>query len=136
MVGQRQRQVGIAAMTVLLVMVMTSLVSRMAQARPQHTIIVGDEDGWDMINPMYTWTEGKTFYAGDILVFNYDYQRSNVYVVNQTAYETCIPNEGATLYESGHDKIQLVFGDNYFIGAYYPEDCAAGLKMAVNALAP
>lgn len=57
-------------------------------------------------------------------------------VVDQTGYETCIPNDGATEYSSGEDKIQVAYGGNYFIGTYSPVDCSAGMKMEINALAP
>lgn len=71
-----------------------------------------------------------------IAEFKYDYQITNLMVVNRTGYETCKANDGAKEYESGDDKIKLSFGDNYFIGTYTPEDCSAGLKMAIKALAP
>lgn len=67
-------------------------------------------------------------------MFRYNDDYANVWVVNRTGYETCIPNDGAILYDSGEDKIQLVYGGNYFIGIYNPVDCSAGMKMAINAL--
>ncbi|XP_021901484.1 basic blue protein-like [Carica papaya] len=100
------------------------------------TWIVGDEYGWDTIINVEQWPEGKHFYAGDILVFNYDYQDSNVVkLLNKTGYDTCTKPEGAEEYESGNDKIPLDFGLNHFISGY-PVQCQAGLKMFINATAP
>lgn len=69
-------------------------------------------------------------------VFKYDGQITNMYVVNRAGYETCTPNDGAKEYSSGNDRIQLPYGYSYYIGTYTPEDCSAGLKMAIKALAP
>ncbi|EOA37394.1 hypothetical protein CARUB_v10011266mg [Capsella rubella] len=112
------------------------IANAVTHARRPTTYFVGGQDGWDPVILMDTWARGKTFYAGDILVFKYDDQRSNVVVVNRIGYETCTANEGAVEYSSGNDRIQLHYGYNYFIGTYTPEDCSTGLKMAIKALAP
>ncbi|KAL1224074.1 Early nodulin-like protein 22 [Cardamine amara subsp. amara] len=133
-------QVSYVAATVPIAIIMTVLwlfiATDVTVARSPTTYIVGDEFGWDPIFLMDTWAEGKTFYAGDILEFKYDYQISNVMVVNETGYDTCKANDEAEEYSSGDDKIQLPFGYSYYIGTFIPEDCSAGLKMAINALAP
>ncbi|GAV67387.1 Cu_bind_like domain-containing protein [Cephalotus follicularis] len=99
------------------------------------TWTVGDGFGWTLAINEEVWPRGKTFYAGDILVFNYDYQEGNVVVVNKKGYDTCTVNEKARVYESGHDRIQLAFGQNYFISSYQEGECAGGLKMAIYAKA-
>ncbi|KAG7646686.1 Phytocyanin domain [Arabidopsis thaliana x Arabidopsis arenosa] len=138
--AQSSGHVSYVAVTVPIAIVMTVLCLFLAKAvtyaRRPTTYIVGDDDGWDPVVPMDTWARGKTFYAGDILEFKYDYQRFNLIVVNRTGYETCEANVGAVEYSSGDDKIQLHYGYNYFIGTYTPEDCTTGLKMAIKALAP
>ncbi|GAV67388.1 Cu_bind_like domain-containing protein [Cephalotus follicularis] len=99
------------------------------------TWTVGDGFGWTLAIDMETWPQGKKFYAGDILVFNYDYQEANVVVVNQQGHDTCTVNARAREYDSGHDRIQLAFGPNYFINSYQDGACAAGMKMAIYAKA-
>ncbi|MBA0568060.1 hypothetical protein Golob_005577 [Gossypium lobatum] len=99
------------------------------------TYMVGDEDGWDSGLDMEGWTKGKTFHAGDFLVFTYDDQQFDVAVVNQTGHDSCTLNEGAKVFHSGNDKIQLAFGANYFIDTV-ADLCAIGMKMAINATAP
>ncbi|XP_010476944.1 PREDICTED: basic blue protein-like [Camelina sativa] len=136
--AQSSRHVSYVEATVPITIVMTVLclilANAVTHARRPTTYIVGGEDGWDPVIPMDSWAQGKTFYAGDILEFKYDYQRFNMVVVNRTGYETCQANDGAEEYYSGDDKIQLHYGYNYFIGTYTPEDCTTGLKLAVNAL--
>ncbi|XWS55218.1 hypothetical protein CRYUN_Cryun10bG0155900 [Craigia yunnanensis] len=91
--------------------------------------------GWDLVIDMESWTQGKHFHAGDILVFKYDDQMFDVAVVNQTGHDSCTVNDGAKVYNSGNTNIHLVFGANYFIDSAV-DVCAAGLKMAINATAP
>ncbi|XVF45738.1 hypothetical protein PTKIN_Ptkin02bG0230500 [Pterospermum kingtungense] len=107
---------------------------RVSHSKPT-TYIVGDEEGWDLVISMEGWTRGKNFHAGDILDFKYDDQKFDVAVVNKEGHDTCTVNEGAKVYSSGHTKIQLVFGANYFIDTV-PDICSGGLKMAINATAP
>lgn len=66
-------------------------------------------------------------------VFKYDDYRYNVVVVNEKGWETCTANKGAQVYTSGDDTIQLGFGEHYFISTYYGDECAAGMKMFINA---
>ncbi|XP_022762096.1 basic blue protein-like [Durio zibethinus] len=107
--------------------------SRIIDSKPT-TYMVGDDSGWDLVIDMQSWTRGKNFHAGDILVFKYD-EQFNVAVVNQTGYDSCTVNDGAKVYDSGNTEIQLAFGANYFIDSA-ADVCAAGMKMFINATAP
>ncbi|KAK6283031.1 hypothetical protein POUND7_016856 [Theobroma cacao] len=99
------------------------------------TYMVGDEEGWDLVIDMESWTKGKNFHAGDILVFKYDSQQFDVVIVNQQGHDSCTVNPGATTFDSGDDAIPLAFGANYFIDSDH-DARAAGMKMAINATAP
>ncbi|CAN8292777.1 unnamed protein product [Cochlearia groenlandica] len=112
------------------------LVNSLTNARSPTTYMVGDKNGWNLVGSGDGWARDKTFYAGDILVFRYDPKRYDMCIVNQTGYEMCTPNEGATVLSSGEDKISLAYGGNYFIGTRNPFDCFNGMKMEVNALSP
>ncbi|KAK6240585.1 Phytocyanin domain - like 10 [Theobroma cacao] len=100
------------------------------------TYLVGDEEGWDLSISLEGWPKGKDLHAGDILEFIYDREDFNVVVVNQTGHDTCTVNDGATEFNSGDDKIPLIFGANYFICSKKEGACAVGMKMAINATAP
>ncbi|ESQ35019.1 hypothetical protein EUTSA_v10009632mg [Eutrema salsugineum] len=105
-------------------------------ARSPTTYTVGDQYGWGLRNSGDIWARGKTFYAGDFLVFKYNNSRFNLMLVNQTGYDMCTPNDGALEFKSGEDKINLPYGGSYFIGTRNPTDCFSGMKLQVNGLAP
>ncbi|XP_021636500.2 basic blue protein-like [Hevea brasiliensis] len=96
------------------------------------TFIVGDDLGWTANASVGTWPQGKTFFASDILVFNYDNQLYNVVVTDQVGYNSCTITTNSQVFESGHDRIHLVFGENYFMTGN-PNDCQLGMTMAVTA---
>uniref|UniRef100_A0A6N2NKE2 Basic blue protein n=1 Tax=Salix viminalis TaxID=40686 RepID=A0A6N2NKE2_SALVM len=104
-----------------------------AQARGPVTYVVGDDLGWTLEANPESWTRGKKFYAGDILEFKYDTDEANVVVVEKKDHDDCSVSETSAFYTSGDDKIQLVFGANYFICSDLPDQCAGGMKMAINA---
>ncbi|CAL0314320.1 unnamed protein product [Lupinus luteus] len=93
------------------------------------TFQVGDARGWDY--GVSNWPSGKTFKAGDILVFNYNTAAQNVAVVNAAEYNSCTAPSSKT-FDSGQEKITLKKGLNYFICAIRTQ-CEAGMKMVVNA---
>ncbi|KAK4563318.1 hypothetical protein RGQ29_005718 [Quercus rubra] len=109
------------------------------------TYTVGDAGGWTF--NVVGWPNGKTFRAGDVLVFNYNPTFHNVVgvvfnygpgehdvnSVNQQGYDTCTVSSGAKTYETGSDIIKLVKGKNYFICSF-PGHCTNGMKIAINAL--
>ncbi|TKY71322.1 Basic blue protein [Spatholobus suberectus] len=124
---------GISAMMILFFMLV--LYSEMAQA---NTYVVGDAAGWTF--NMTSWPNGKSFRAGDILVFNYNPSYHNVVIVNAAGYNSCSASHdnshsasnGSKAYQSGHDHIPLARGANYFICSF-PGHCPANMKIAVNA---
>ncbi|CAL1352669.1 unnamed protein product [Linum trigynum] len=93
------------------------------------TFTVGDAGGWTF--GVNSWPAGKSFSAGDVLVFNYPQGLHNVAVVDAAGYNAC-DTAGAKILTSGHDQVTLAKGANYFIcgvGAH----CRANMKMTVNA---
>ncbi|XP_054803868.1 basic blue protein-like [Prosopis cineraria] len=118
----------ISAALVLLFCFTTVLLSDMAQAA---TFTVGDSGGWTFNTQ--GWPQGKTFRAGDTLVFNYRPGTHNVVIVNKAGYNTCRTPKGAQVLVSGKDQIKLVKGPNYFICSY-PGHCQSAMKIAVNAV--
>uniref|UniRef100_A0A2N9FQ55 Basic blue protein n=1 Tax=Fagus sylvatica TaxID=28930 RepID=A0A2N9FQ55_FAGSY len=95
------------------------------------TFFVGGAGGWTF--NVDSWPKGKTFRAGDVLVFNYDPRAHNVVIVNQQGYDTCQASGGSRQFQTGSDRITLVKGGNYFI-CTFPGHCANKMKIAVNAL--
>ncbi|KAH8520731.1 hypothetical protein POPTR_001G209300v4 [Populus trichocarpa] len=94
------------------------------------TYTVGGPGGWTF--NVSGWPKGKSFKAGDILVFNYSTAAHNVVAVNKAGYSSCTSPRGAKVYTSGKDQIKLVKGQNFFICSFAGH-CQSGMKIAVNA---
>ncbi|XP_042516135.1 basic blue protein-like [Macadamia integrifolia] len=92
---------------------------------------VGDSSGWDF--NVRDWPTGKTFTAGDILVFNYNPSVHNVVKVDIHGYNDCeVSPQGSKIFTSGHDSIAVIAGHNYFISSF-PGQCNKGMKIDINA---
>nr|AFK40327.1 unknown [Lotus japonicus] len=94
------------------------------------TYTVGDQYGWKFF--ITNWTEGKSFEAGDILVFNYSPLNHNVVVVDANGYKNCNA-AGGKVYNSGHDSITLPKGQSYYISSFTDQCQYGSMKMAVYA---
>ncbi|XP_021284810.1 basic blue protein-like [Herrania umbratica] len=95
------------------------------------TYTVGGASGWTF--NMATWPKGKSFRAGDVLVFNYDATIHNVVGVNRAGYTGCTTPAGAKVYTSGKDQVTLAKGPNFFI-CNTAGHCESGMKIAINAV--
>ncbi|KAF5448596.1 hypothetical protein F2P56_029109 [Juglans regia] len=96
------------------------------------TYMVGDDKGWTF--GVSDWPDGKSFKTGDILVFMYDRTKHDVVVVrdDQHGYDSCtVPEVVAGWYQTGYDEIKLEQGITFFISSY-PQNCASGMKLAIN----
>ncbi|XVF00726.1 hypothetical protein REPUB_Repub04eG0026300 [Reevesia pubescens] len=91
---------------------------------------VGGANGWTFNT--VGWPAGKSFKAGDTLVFNYNPSLHNVVVVNRAGYNSCSAPRGAKVYTSGKDRIKLAKGQNFFICSFTGH-CQAQMKIAVTA---
>ncbi|XP_021825798.1 stellacyanin-like [Prunus avium] len=94
--------------------------------------IVGVADGWNSEVDYYAWLDGKTFYVGDVLVFNYHRDEHNVLEVNSTGYDQCVasPNKGA--HDSGNDKKTFkTHGNKYYICEWHCNYSGQKLKVPV-----
>ncbi|XP_057729922.1 basic blue protein-like [Arachis stenosperma] len=94
------------------------------------TYTVGGPGGWSFNTN--SWPNGKTFRAGDVLVFNYDSSTHNVVAVDRIGYSSCRTPGGAKVFRSGKDQIKIARGANYFI-CNVPGHCESGMKIAINA---
>ncbi|KAH9615694.1 hypothetical protein KSS87_021089 [Heliosperma pusillum] len=103
----------------------------MAIAQPTLGAIynVGGAGGWTF--NVVNWPRGKSFRAGDVLVFNYARSQHNVVPVGGSGYNGC-NGRGGRVNQSGRDRFTLKRGANYFICSF-PGHCQGGMKIAVNA---
>uniref|UniRef100_A0ACD5VK09 Uncharacterized protein n=1 Tax=Avena sativa TaxID=4498 RepID=A0ACD5VK09_AVESA len=98
------------------------------------TYIVGDAAGWSR-NVEAWWLGGKTFYAGDVLVFNYDKERHDVVMLGRRWYRRCqVPRHStkSRVLRTGNDAVTLRRGYNYFICGQ-PGHCNNNMKLAIKA---
>ncbi|XP_042501939.1 basic blue protein-like [Macadamia integrifolia] len=93
------------------------------------TYTVGDSSGWNF--NVRDWPTGKTFTAGDTLVFKYNPLVHNVVKVDIEGYNNCEVPQGAKVFTSGNDSIAVSVGHNYFICGF-PGHCNMGLKIDIN----
>ncbi|CAN1186155.1 Blue copper protein 1a [Linum perenne] len=96
--------------------------------------VVGDDAGWTNsgVVDYKVWAEGKTFFVGDSLVFNYGGSH-NVMKVNATDFQSCTkPLAGPPPLTSGKDEIPLLTSGKkwYICGA--PGHCASGQKLVIT----
>ncbi|CAM0913923.1 unnamed protein product [Alopecurus aequalis] len=99
------------------------------------TYMVGDAAGWTK-NLEATWLAGKTFYAGDVLVFKYDKEHHDVTMLGGKGYARCqVPRHSSLsrVLRTGNDAVTLRRGNNYFICGQ-PMHCSNGMKLAVKAI--
>ncbi|OMO79943.1 Plastocyanin-like protein [Corchorus capsularis] len=96
------------------------------------TYTVGDDKGWSF--NVESWTNGKKFLPGDVLIFNYDPTIHNVVSVDQVSYDTCTVGSNFQVFESGHDEVTLpnTRGWSYFIGNKTLGDCNNKMKIQVS----
>ncbi|KAJ1258929.1 hypothetical protein BS78_03G237000 [Paspalum vaginatum] len=120
---------GAAALLCLAVL----LASAPVGAEAGKTYLVGDAAGWTRNVDYKSWLAGKTFYAGDVLVFKYNTAYHDVAWVSKGGYRKCIvsPKGRPPVYRSGYDAITLPRGTHYFICGV-PGHCSAGMKLAVT----
>ncbi|KAJ4823278.1 hypothetical protein Tsubulata_028455 [Turnera subulata] len=100
---------------------------------------VGDGKGWSPSIDL--WTNGKTFYPGDVLVFNYDATTHNV-VMSETdrAYHECVVYDYYTFFQTGHDRVTLpkkgqfsfISGVNKTGTAFISQDCVNNWHLVID----
>ncbi|CAH9093610.1 unnamed protein product [Cuscuta epithymum] len=112
--------------SVAVVVVAAMLLCSLADA---DTFPVGGSAGWSL--DMGGWPNGKTFNAGDIIVFNYNPAVHNVIIVTKEDYDACAPV--GTKLNSGHDQVTLTSGTSYYICGT-PGHCDAGQQVTVTAV--
>ncbi|QCD95204.1 Cupredoxin [Vigna unguiculata] len=120
------------AVTMVVVLAMLVVSTEVVYAK---LFYVGRNDGiclqdvcW--ANGITDWPKNKTIKAGDILVFNYDFNTRDVTVVDEEGYRTCNPGKNRIVYRTGHDYIQVPEGPSYYICSIN-RLCEKGTKIAI-----
>uniref|UniRef100_A0A803PG77 Phytocyanin domain-containing protein n=1 Tax=Cannabis sativa TaxID=3483 RepID=A0A803PG77_CANSA len=116
--GRSSAVVGVGVIVVFLSVFLSCLSTTIEGA----TYVVGDTSGWTY--NVQSWTKGKKFKAGDVLV------------VDSNGYKGCSSSSNKSnnnkAYSTGKDQLKLSKGPNYFICSI-PGHCPGGLKLFINA---
>nr|XP_011463792.1 PREDICTED: stellacyanin-like [Fragaria vesca subsp. vesca] len=96
--------------------------------------IVGDGKGWTINFDYQAWAQGKMFYVGDILVFNYPQGVHNVYKVNGTGFQECAVPAGVMPLTSGNDVINLATPGRKWYICGVARHCSVGQKLFITVM--
>ncbi|KAK2390482.1 hypothetical protein P8452_27798 [Trifolium repens] len=119
---------GSASMNMIIVISLLCILV-IAENTNAETHKVGGPKGWTF--GMVSWPNGKTFKAGDVLVFDYNAKLHNLVAVDEIGYKRCKTPAGAQVLRTGHEEIELASGANYFI-CNVPGHCQTGMKISIN----
>ncbi|XP_062078760.1 basic blue protein-like [Humulus lupulus] len=129
--GRRSSAVVVGVGVGTIVVVLSLFFSCVSVTTEAATYVVGGTSGWTY--NVQSWTKGKKFKAGDVLVFKYDPSLHNVEVVDSNGYKGCSSStSNSQAYATGKDQLKLSKGPNYFICSI-PGHCDGGLKLSINA---
>ncbi|XP_010275468.1 PREDICTED: stellacyanin-like [Nelumbo nucifera] len=95
--------------------------------------VVGDIAGWDLSADLDTWAQDKTFYVGDVLLFQYSYYHS-VVEVNKEDFSGCNVTNMLQTSSNGNTSFVLTSpGERFFVcgNKLY---CLGGMKLQINVL--
>ncbi|XP_062185030.1 stellacyanin-like [Phragmites australis] len=91
---------------------------------------VGNSAGWDLSADIPSWVDGKTFYVGDVLVFQYS-KYNTLDEVDEAGFGNCSAANALLSRSDGNTTVPLTApGDRYFIcgNQLY---CLGGMKLHV-----
>ncbi|EOA22849.1 hypothetical protein CARUB_v10003579mg [Capsella rubella] len=95
------------------------------------TYFVGDSSGWDISSDLESWTSGKRFSPGDVLMFQYSSTHS-VYEVAKNNYQSCNTTDPIRTFTNGNTTVSLSKpGDRFFVCGNRLH-CFAGMRLQVN----
>ncbi|XP_078162549.1 stellacyanin-like [Carex rostrata] len=92
---------------------------------------VGNSAGWDISADFPSWVSNKTFYVGDVLVFQYNKYHA-INEVDKLGYDNCSTSNALLTASTGNTTVPLTApGDRYFICNVLTH-CLGGMKLAIN----
>nr|CAB3481211.1 unnamed protein product [Digitaria exilis] len=95
------------------------------------TFTVGDTSGWKTGVNYDNWVSGKTFAAGDQLLFNFATGSHDVVEVDKSSYGSCSISNAVNTIQTGPATVTLTSGTHYYICGI-PGHCNAGMKLTVT----
>ncbi|GMI79001.1 hypothetical protein like AT3G17675 [Hibiscus trionum] len=98
--------------------------------------VVGDDAGWGLGIDYHLWAQGKQFFVGDNLVFQYTAGAHSVYKVTGDEFRNCtVPSNSSLGSFSENDTIKLATAGNKWYICGVNDHCARGQKLYIPVLA-
>ncbi|XP_041016572.1 stellacyanin [Juglans microcarpa x Juglans regia] len=95
------------------------------------TYVVGDNSGWDISTDLDSWAKGKTFFVGDVLLFQFSSSNSLEEVTKEN-FNNCNTTNVLKSYTNGNTTVTLSKpGPRYFISGNKLY-CLGGMKLQLN----
>ncbi|XP_022158656.1 uclacyanin-2-like [Momordica charantia] len=98
------------------------------------TYTVGDDAGWNTGVNYTNWAHGKPFNVGDLLLFKYKQGEHNVFKVNGTSFQRCVPPADVEPLTTGNDVIVLTTPGKKWYICGVGLHCDAGQKLVITVL--
>ncbi|CAL9029698.1 unnamed protein product [Prunus brigantina] len=98
--------------------------------------VVGDDKGWTINFDYQAWAQGKSFYVGDNLVFNYPKGAHTVLKVNGTGFQQCEAPLDSVPLTSGKDVINLATPGRKWYICGVGQHCEVGNQKLVITVLP
>ncbi|GMI78995.1 uclacyanin 1 [Hibiscus trionum] len=97
--------------------------------------VVGDDAGWGLGIYYDVWAQGKQFFVGDNLVFQYTAGAHSVYKVTGDEFRNCtVPSNSSLGSFSGNDTIKLATAGNKWYICGVNGHCDGGQKLKITVL--
>ncbi|XP_038718176.1 early nodulin-like protein 1 [Tripterygium wilfordii] len=92
---------------------------------------VGDSAGWTNQGGVdyKSWASSKTFYVGDIIVFEYDKGRDNVVLLSPLSSLFCFVSHPMATYSTGKDYVTLYKPGFFNFASGFPGHCKKGERL-------
>ncbi|XP_042396538.1 mavicyanin-like [Zingiber officinale] len=95
---------------------------------------VGDNQGWKSGVNYTEWSDGKTFYIGDTIVFNYGRETENVVQVTHKTFRNCSSDNPIRVFHTGKDVFNLEKRSHLYFICGLPGHCESGQKVDIRVL--
>ncbi|KAL4378558.1 hypothetical protein GQ457_02G029820 [Hibiscus cannabinus] len=97
--------------------------------------VVGDDAGWSLGVDYDAWAQGKQFFVGDNLVFQYTAGAHSVYKVTGDEFQNCIVPSNMSLGSfTGNDTIKMATAGNKWYICGVSGHCEGGQKLKITVL--
>ncbi|KAL2937059.1 Early nodulin-like protein 1 [Bienertia sinuspersici] len=101
--------------------------------KSEEIIVGGNENRWTDGFAYVNWAKDIKFTVGDVLVFQYNKEKHDLYDVNRETFKSCNTSNGVNaVYNSGDDHVELKEAKEYWFICTFEQHCQLGMKFGIN----